>query len=400
MPRRFTPDPYQTLEVADPLETLRTRVTLWLLPIGAGAALLAWVFSFVSRSLNAIDQIMLWPMAVGFLGLEIYLLRNPWRIRLVWQIALGFIAAYEIASVFYETSSQLYQHPDSLSPALEWFAMVYLMAFVLLSRRQALYFSAGYLLMGIMAGTIGTFLSPPLGFAAINSLAQFLLSNLTYILLLYIFAHLRRHYAQMHQMAHTDALTGLINRRAMQNRLEAELETLRREPNSVYWRRLSDKSTLSEHSFAVLLADIDHFKEVNDHHGHAVGDQVLREVAARLSGKLRSGDQIARWGGEEFLVLAPETDLAQAQALSQRLFDCIETSPVAGIQLSLSIGVACYRKGDTIAVLLSRADEAMYRAKAGGRARIELEDHPNEEISVVHTQPDTALTSEKSAKPG
>jgi len=379
MPSRFTPDPYQTLEVADPLENLRSRVTLWLLPLGACAALLAWGFSLLSRKLNTVDALLLCPLALGFLGLELYLLRNPGQIRRVWQLALGFIAVYEIASVFYETGFSLYAHPESLSPALLWFPMVYLMAFVLLGRRQALYFSTVYLAAGVLAGIVGLIFSPPLKLTAINAALQFVFSNLTYMMLLYIFAQLRRHYAQMHQMAHTDALTGLVNRRAMQNRLEAELERAKR----------------YDRPFALLLGDIDHFKRVNDGHGHAVGDQVLREVATRLSGQLRPSDKIARWGGEEFLVLAPETDLIQAKALSQRLFDAIAASPVAGLEVSLSIGVACYRQGDSIAVLLSRADEAMYRAKLAGRNRIELEDYPHEEIVVVHTQPDVALASEK-----
>ena len=379
MPSRFTPDPYQTLEVADPLENLRSRVTLWLLPMGAGAALLAWLFSVLSRSMNAVDAVLLLPLALGFLSLEVYLLRNPGQIRRVWQIGLGFIAVYKIASVFYETGFSLYAHPESLSPALLWFPMVYLMAFVLLGRRQALYFSTVYLSAGVLAGIVGLVFSPPLQFTAINAAMQFVMSNLTYMMLLYIFAHLRRHYAQMHQMAHTDSLTGLVNRRAMGNRLEGELERAKR----------------YDRPFALILGDIDHFKTVNDGHGHAVGDQVLREVAARLSAQLRTGDQIARWGGEEFLVLAPETDLNQAHALSQRLFDAIAASPVAGLEISLSIGVACYRRGDSIAVLLSRADEAMYRAKVAGRARIELEDHPHEEIIVVHTQPDVALATEQ-----
>lgn len=368
-------DPYQTLEVADPLETLRTRVTLWLLPVGACAALLAWGLSLLSGKLGAVDRFLLLPLALGFSGLEFYLLRNPAQVRRVWQIGLGFIAVYEIASVFYETNLGLYRHPESLSPALMWFPMVYLMAFVLLGRRQAVVFSVAYLSAGLLAGVLGLLLGLPLSLSALNTALQFVLSNLTYILLLYIFAHLRRHYAQMHVMAHTDALTGLINRRAMQGRLEAELERAKR------YDRL----------FALLLADIDHFKRVNDGHGHAVGDQVLREVAARLSAQLRPSDQIARWGGEEFLVLAPETDLVQAQALSARLFEAIVASPVSGLEVSLSIGVACYRRGDSIAVLLSRADEAMYRAKVAGRARVELEDPPHDEVIVVHTQPDTVL---------
>jgi len=365
-------DPKATLEVADPLENLRIRITQWLLPLGALAALAAWGFSVAVNKLGAVDRYLLWPMALGFLALEAYLLRNPHRIRRVWEIVLGMIALYEIATVFDEASAMLYKR-GAISPALLWFPLVYLMAFVLLGRRQAFNFSLAYFALALVVGAIGLSLSPRLSLEATNSAVQFLFSNLTYILLLYIFAQLRRHYAQMHQMAHTDPLTGLTNRRAMQSQLEAEMERSRR-----YNRR-----------FALILADIDHFKEVNDTHGHAVGDQVLREAAGRLSQHLRAGDQLSRWGGEEFLILAPETDLIAAKHIAERLHQALRSTPVAGIPITLSLGIACYQQGDSIATLLSRADEAMYRAKASGRDRIELEDDPHEPIIVVHTLPDT-----------
>jgi diguanylate cyclase (GGDEF)-like protein len=171
-----------------------------------------------------------------------------------------------------------------------------------------------------------------------------------------MFSLLRHHYAQMHQMAYTDALTGLINRRGMQQRLESELERARR-----YNR-----------PFALILADIDHFKKVNDTYGHSVGDQVLREVAGRLAQNLRDSDSLARWGGEEFLILAPETNLHQAHLLAQRLREAISERPISGLVITLSLGVACYRQGDSVAGLLSRADEAMYQAKANGRNQVVL----------------------------
>ncbi len=367
MPRRKL-DPYATIEVADPLESLRIRLTLWLLPLGAFAALAAWGLSVVAGKMSLPDQLLLWPMALGFLALEFYLWRNPQRIRLVWQISLGMIALYEIFSIYYEAAYMLHQR-DGITPAVLWFPMVYLMAFVLLSRRQALRFSLIYLGLGLLAGAIGVLFSPPLGVSATNTALQFTLSNLAYVTLLYIFAHLRRHYAQMHQMAHTDALTSLTNRRAMQTRLDSELDRARR-----YNR-----------PFAVLVADLDHFKRVNDTFGHSVGDQVLREAAGRLLQHLRESDSLARWGGEEFLILAPETDLHRAHHLAQRLHESICETPMSGVHVTLSLGVACYRQGDTIAAILSRADEAMYRAKAAGRNQVVLEEQLEDIIIPAHT---------------
>lgn len=345
------------IEVADPLEGLRVRISLWLLPLGALAAVAAWGFSVIADKLSQVDQYLLLPMAVGFLVLGIYLWSNPQSIRRVWQAALLMIATYEVCSLFYETAYKLHQR-DGITPAALWFPMVYLLAFNLFSRRQALRFSLVYLALGLLAGGAGLLLNPSLNLSAINTALQFTLSNIAYLALLYMFAHLRRYYAQMYQMAYTDSLTNLTNRRAMQRRLESELERARR-----YNR-----------PFTLLLADLDHFKQVNDTYGHSVGDQVLREVAERLAHHLRESDSLARWGGEEFLILAPETDLHQAQLLAQRLLEAIREAPMSGVPVTLSFGVACYRQDDSIAALLSRADEALYRAKASGRNQVVLEE--------------------------
>ncbi len=368
MPPRRKPDPYATIEVADPLEGLRIRLSLWLLPLGAVAALAAWGLSVMAGLLSLPDRLLLPPMALGFIVLEVYLWRNPQSIRLVWQIALGLIAVYEIFSLYYEAAYKLHQR-DGITPAVLWFPMVYLMAFNLLGRKQALRFSLTYLGLGLLAGAIGLLSSPSLSVSSTNTALQFTLSNIAYLSLLYLFAYLRRHYAQMHQMAHTDALTSLTNRRAMQIKLDSELDRARR-----YNRPL-----------AVLLADLDHFKRVNDTYGHSVGDQVLREAAARLLQHLRESDSLARWGGEEFLILAPETDLQQAHHLAQRLLEAIRETPMSGVHVTLSLGVACYRHGDTVAALLSRADEAMYRAKAAGRNQVVLEEQLEDVIIPAHT---------------
>jgi diguanylate cyclase (GGDEF)-like protein len=194
--------------------------------------------------------------------------------------------------------------------------------------------------------------------SALNSIAQFYLANLAFLVLLNIYAQLRETMVAMEQLAHTDHLTRLTNRRGLEPLLKRELQRAERYGPSV----------------AVLLIDLDHFKKVNDHYGHAIGDQVLREVALRLDLYLRQADTVARWGGEEFLILAPATDLAQAEQLATRLVEAVRDKPVLGdISITLSIGVSCYRARDSLESLVHRADEALYRAKALGRNRNELE---------------------------
>ncbi len=171
--------------------------------------------------------------------------------------------------------------------------------------------------------------------------------------------------ARILEMAVTDDLTGLHNRRYTGQRLQEELARSKR-----HGRRCS-----------CVLLDIDLFKHVNDTHGHAAGDAVLRGLAAATHLALRESDLLGRWGGEEFLAVLPETDREGARAIAERLRQAIEAMRVdyQGKQLSVtaSLGVADALPGQDPDArdaerLVARADEALYRAKTGGRNRIEV----------------------------
>ncbi|MFP5512070.1 MAG: GGDEF domain-containing protein [Alphaproteobacteria bacterium] len=161
----------------------------------------------------------------------------------------------------------------------------------------------------------------------------------------------------LHAASQTDPLTDLPNRRHMVDRLEAELCRVDR----------------SGGGFALIMLDIDHFKEVNDVFGHAAGDQVLVEAAGLLRHNLRGHDLCARWGGEEFLILLPDTDQIQAEAVAEKLRGLIAHHSVAHqghrIAVTLSLGVAAYRPGRTADDCIQAADDALYIAKRAGRNR-------------------------------
>ena len=156
------------------------------------------------------------------------------------------------------------------------------------------------------------------------------------------------------ELASTDQLTGLANRRAAVEVLDRELQAQRR-----YGRPV-----------AVVLADIDHFKRVNDTHGHSVGDQVLFEVARELRRRARDADVVARWGGEEFLIVAPEVDQDGALVLAERCRSAIAQLRPAGLETSATFGVAELRDGEDLDALLQRADHHLYQGKRGGRDRV------------------------------
>jgi diguanylate cyclase (GGDEF)-like protein len=154
----------------------------------------------------------------------------------------------------------------------------------------------------------------------------------------------------LQRQAITDALTGAYNRR----HLDTELQRM--------------QGSASAEQRALLMIDVDHFKRINDTHGHAAGDEVLRRVSAEISARKRSEDMLFRTGGEEFILLLPSTDAAQAVTLAEALRERLAQSDVlAGERITVSIGVAAHLPGESIAHWAGRADAALYQAKNQGR---------------------------------
>jgi diguanylate cyclase (GGDEF)-like protein len=161
-------------------------------------------------------------------------------------------------------------------------------------------------------------------------------------------------YSRLEDVARTDSLTDVFTRRHMDEHLRIAASRARRHGDSM----------------AVVMIDVDRFKQINDEHGHGVGDQVLAQVASRLGGALRAEDVLGRWGGEEFVVVTERTSLAGATRLGERLRHAVADTPVrAGdheLHVTVSVGVACSTPDDVDA-LVEQADRAMYEAKRGGR---------------------------------
>jgi len=162
------------------------------------------------------------------------------------------------------------------------------------------------------------------------------------------------------ELAMQDMLTGLQNRRAIADQLAMAVARARRQGQVL----------------SVLMMDIDHFKRVNDNYGHLAGDKVLQSVAQTLQSRLREQDQIGRFGGEEFLLILPDTSLEGALTLAEDLRAAVESSPTTWeqqtIRVTISIGVwgGLISPADTADTLVGAADTAMYRAKVGGRNQV------------------------------
>lgn len=167
---------------------------------------------------------------------------------------------------------------------------------------------------------------------------------------------------QLEHLAREDALTGLANRRRFEERAQEDLLRAGR----------------YQHPLSVLLADLDHFKTINDTYGHQYGDTVLKEVGQTFVRHCRSSDLCARYGGEEFAILLPETQLAEARLVAERLCAAVQnlmfTQAARRVQVTASFGVACVDIGNpqSLKELMEQADQALYIAKRQGRNRVEV----------------------------
>ncbi|MCG7198253.1 GGDEF domain-containing protein [Marinobacter pelagius] len=170
---------------------------------------------------------------------------------------------------------------------------------------------------------------------------------------------------EMKELATTDQLTGLLNRHAFLPMVRHAISRARREKRE---------------RFCLIIGDLDHFKTVNDTYGHDFGDLVLRETAVRLGASLRQQDAVCRWGGEEFLILLPATDLDGAMEVARKILAAMSDTPVQckdaercqeiSVQQTISLGLACFTEEDSPESLIARADQGLYEAKAAGRNRV------------------------------
>lgn len=218
------------------------------------------------------------------------------------------------------------------------------------------------LLMSLLARIVLLLRNPPDQLFISNEL------NASTLIIVFVFTFLltagfimmvcQRLYYDLKIAANTDVLTRLLNRRAMMHQLEIAMNQFYR----------------SDRSFAIILIDVDFFKRVNDVYGHDGGDMVLVHLAQILQTKMRQIDSASRWGGEEFLILLPETTLDQAEEIAERLRYYVETNPTpSNIQITISLGIAVIRQhGNSLESLITSADHALYAAKRNGRNQVAI----------------------------
>tara|TARA_R110001583_G_C5649289_1_gene408557 strand:- start:1748 stop:2803 length:1056 start_codon:yes stop_codon:yes gene_type:complete len=244
--------------------------------------------------------------------------------------------------------------------SLFWATIIPPVAFFLLGKKWGSWVSFFAFSVCIFLG-YRQYLSPQTGSYGFAALLNVIEVSAAHILLFRFYEHTRSSaYRQLAirntdilRMAETDKLTGLYNREKLDYVL-AQLIQVK-----------SDKNGLS-----VMILDIDHFKSINDQYGHLEGDRVLTSLAIELQQSMRNEDIVARWGGEEFVVVCVNASLTTAMALAQRLRANIANMTISGKHLTISVGVAQRQLDDNAESLLDRADTALYKAKRDGRNRV------------------------------
>lgn len=360
-------------ETGDVLAELKRRVYLAAMALVVLASTLGYVTDELG-GLGISPLRLLYGPSAGIIAAGMFVLL--WRRTLSLRLTEWILFCAAAAFLLLHMGTALYLRIDtslaSSTPSVQfqftafapWSAAVILLGFVMLDTRHAVRGAfALYLIMVLMVTVyIGAVGSADISRFEVNSLLQqFVLANAFYIVLLYVMARVKEEYGRaefqrqaMSRLAHTDELTGLPNRRHVLEAGQKEVERLARHARP----------------FSVVLFDIDHFKHINDTHGHPVGDQVLQRVAEVIEEELRAGDEVGRFGGEEFIVLAFDTESDTAAALAERLRDALDADESPLPHVTASFGVASHRAGDNLDALVERADKALYQAKQGGRNRV------------------------------
>ena len=339
--------------------TVQRRVFLWLGPVGALACMAALGTQW--GDVDPLDRYALPALAAVLLSMTGALALNLLSVTVTTRTTFLANAVYLLLGLNHQFWQFVPTH-QMLSESTYWFGVVYATAFLAFRAEQAIQvcaviFASALLICGVQLWILGASGQLSITGRTVASVGQFLLSSGVLVLIQYAVGKLRQQLDQVRAAAYLDVLTGLPNRRFAQQQLDALVH--------------------SERGFALVMIDLDYFKRVNDTYGHQAGDMVLRETG-RVIGKHLSGRQfMARWGGEEFVLVLPGLHkhgakmLAEAarQDLYQHVFD-----QVGG--LTASFGVAAWAEGDDLEAVMKRADAALYAAKRQGRngVRVAMED--------------------------
>ena len=349
----------------DPIGAAKRNLYLIATPVGILSMLAVWEIGFSEDNLTNVNFYILPILAVLFLGLVLLLWRRIIPLN-TFEMALYIsVLAYALCEFASIIITSVITHA-SFSPNFTlWLPFVYILGFLVLPTNRAALFSVIFFAATLAFGVAGCiyFLLHGLTFPNLTLLIQVYFACAFYIAVLYLISQIKERYMleratadTMSTLAMTDSLTQLANRRQLGQYLQEEVA----------------RAARHNLHLSIFLFDLDRFKRVNDLFGHNAGDEVLKEVTRELRMTIRVSDRLGRWGGDEFLCLASNTDGEHAIEQAERLRAALEHCHFSTVEkVTASFGVTTYQKGDSPETLIRRADLGLYKAKAGGRNRVE-----------------------------
>ena len=331
-----------------------------ILLIGCLANVVAWL------SVEILDTVTMPIRSIFLVGVLLLpiLAFLSWTKRATFELIDNLTVAY-VAGIAAITMGIGFYTVKGDQVALEylymWIPVMYMFTFAQANLKQALLKAIALWFLLFLVSLPFLFQNTPSPRAFVN--IQLHLVSAFIIISFFFFAMYQQHLRlaklsvdELDALANTDSLTQVANRRRLTELIKNE----------------QLRFTRYHHGYAIILLDIDHFKRFNDHFGHDVGDRLLQALTGRIKEVLREVDCLARWGGEEFLVLLPETSFAEAQLKANKLCEHIAARALLDNHLvTVSCGVTAAREGDTYETLFRRADKALYKAKYEGRNRVE-----------------------------
>ncbi|WP_170169133.1 GGDEF domain-containing protein [Mesobacillus subterraneus] len=335
----------------DTIAELKRSVYMWLLPIITVALIINSFLNNQSLFDTMINSTLIFWFSVSWV--LAFLNRG---IIFGEYSNLLLVSFYHVLTLLDVVHNDLATTGGSLGDFIVWMPLIIMFFFLVLGTKRGMYYSIFIFLITITIAVIYSGQLPP---ESIDSLTQFHAANIVYILVLFYAQNMFRAFTErdfFKKHAYIDSLTRVANRHQIDVWLEEKLQDAEEEGKR----------------FSIVFFDIDHFKKVNDVYGHKIGDCVLKELSAVVSGNLADGDLFGRWGGEEFILISGSTG-EQALDKAERFRSMVENHCFKGAgSLTASFGVTDYQKGDNIDSLLNRADEGLYHSKNTGRNKVTM----------------------------
>lgn len=355
--------------LSSPIETLKLRVLKTLLVVGTCALVAFWQTELHFGVITAFERYAYPGLIVFYTAVTGFLFVRPQDRKLIEVITIWVLACYFVITHWLFFISVEYGLLDGLAyqqaRLVQWYILIFIASFVFFEVRGALRSSVLFYL-AIAVPEIVVLVDVDISRGAdVNATALVaLISNPVYIVCLWgvslIKEHLNEvsgHATVMAEAASKDSLTGALNRRGLLN----------------FIKDFNQDALGHPRNCALILLDVDHFKKINDNLGHDRGDETLIELTTLMKRRMRPCDHLARWGGEEFLIFAPDLSSEQSQKLAERLRHDLEEAATEVLkEVTASYGVHAFATSEAFENAVKKADIALYQAKKAGRNRVHV----------------------------